>query len=141
MQEYPTAFIIIYIIAQFFINFGPNSTTFIVPGELFPTRFRSTCHGIAAATGKAGAIVAAQGFSVLKDTWGIPNLLYIFFGFMCVGLLATLWIPETKGKTLEELEDLFIYEDSEDVKVEKKKEIGNVMITDENENHNAIGIN
>lgn len=30
----------IYVLAQFFFNFGPNSTTFIVPGEVFPTRYR-----------------------------------------------------------------------------------------------------
>ncbi|EXC21110.1 hypothetical protein L484_017122 [Morus notabilis] len=34
-------------------------TTFIVPAELFPVRFRSTCHGISAAAGKAGAITGA----------------------------------------------------------------------------------
>ncbi|GME88410.1 unnamed protein product [Ambrosiozyma monospora] len=42
----------LYIIAQFFQNFGPNTTTFIVPGECFPTRYRSTAHGISAASGK-----------------------------------------------------------------------------------------
>jgi PHS family inorganic phosphate transporter-like MFS transporter len=42
----------IYVLAQFFFNFGPNATTFIVPGECFPTRYRSTSHGISAAAGK-----------------------------------------------------------------------------------------
>lgn len=37
---------------------GPNATTFIVPGECFPTRYRSTSHGISSAAGKLGAIVA-----------------------------------------------------------------------------------
>ncbi|KAH0840837.1 hypothetical protein HID58_092282, partial [Brassica napus] len=46
----------------FFANFVPNATTFIVPAEIFPARLRSTCHGISAATGKAGAIVGAFGF-------------------------------------------------------------------------------
>ena len=98
-------FIIIYITAQFFCNFGPNTTTFIIPGEVFPTRFRSTCHGISAASGKAGAILSAQGFSLLKDVWGVNSLLLIFSGFMVVGFLATFWVPETMGKTLEELEE------------------------------------
>lgn len=47
----------IYVVAQFFFNFGPNSTTFIVPGECFPTRYRSTSHGISAASGKIGSII------------------------------------------------------------------------------------
>ncbi|MFS8008894.1 putative ABC-type phosphate transporter [Helianthus anomalus] len=46
----------------FFANFGPNSTTFVVPAEISPARLCSTCHGISAATGKAGAIVGSYGF-------------------------------------------------------------------------------
>ena len=48
----------LYILAQFFFNFGPNTTTFIIPGECFPTRYRSTGHGVSAAAGKIGAIIA-----------------------------------------------------------------------------------
>ena len=119
LQENVGGFMFIYILAQFFLNFGPNATTFVIPGEAFPTKFRSTCHGIAAASGKAGAIVAAQGFSILKDTWGIPTLLYIFAAFMLVGLVFTLLIHETKGKSLEELENHFIYAPT----IEKLQEI------------------
>lgn len=36
------AFIALYCVGLFFFNFGPNVTTFIVPGEVFPTRYRST---------------------------------------------------------------------------------------------------
>ena len=32
----------IYCTGLVFFNFGPNATTFIIPGEIFPTRFRST---------------------------------------------------------------------------------------------------
>ena len=63
-------FFVIYSLIQFFSNFGPNSTTFIVPGEVFPTRYRSTCHGISAASGKLGAIVATLGFAEMKDYGG-----------------------------------------------------------------------
>jgi PHS family inorganic phosphate transporter-like MFS transporter len=58
-QESKTkAFFALYCLANFFTNFGANVTTFIIPGEIFPTRYRSTAHGIAAASGKLGAIVA-----------------------------------------------------------------------------------
>jgi PHS family inorganic phosphate transporter-like MFS transporter len=57
-------------LANFFQNFGPNSTTFVIPGEAFPTRYRSTGHGISAACGKLGAIVAQVGFAQLKDIGG-----------------------------------------------------------------------
>lgn len=100
-------FIILFTLAQFFQNFGPNATTFIVPGEVFPTRYRSTGHGISAAAGKLGSILAVVVFVQLKDHGGknkfVPQLLGIFSAFMFVGLLFTFLIPETKRKSLEEL--------------------------------------
>jgi len=97
-------FITLYASAQFFFNFGPNTTTFIIPAEAFPTAVRSTGHGISAASGKLGAILAAQGFSaVAKSSIGIPGTLYIFSACCFLGLLFTWWVPETKGKTLEEI--------------------------------------
>ncbi|KAF9201966.1 Inorganic phosphate transporter pho84 [Haplosporangium sp. Z 27] len=100
-------FVFLFALTQLFQNFGPNSTTFIIPGEVFPTRYRSTSHGIAAGSGKLGAIIAQVAFSRLKDrggsNMGIPLLLKVFALFMLVGLLVTFLIPETKGKTLEEL--------------------------------------
>jgi PHS family inorganic phosphate transporter-like MFS transporter len=101
------AFVFLYCMANFFQNFGPNTTTFIVPGEVFPTRYRSTGHGISAASGKLGAIVAQVGFSRLKDIHGpnafVKHILEIFALFMLTGCFSTLLIPETKGRTLEDL--------------------------------------
>ena len=44
-------FLLAYGISYFFTEFGPNVTTFVLPGELFPTRFRATGHGIWPASG------------------------------------------------------------------------------------------
>ena len=55
-------FVVLYALTFFFANWGPNSTTFIIPSELFAARFRATCHGLSAAAGKAGAIIGAFGF-------------------------------------------------------------------------------
>jgi len=100
-------FIVLFTLTQFFQNFGPNTTTFIIPGELFPTKYRSTAFGIAAASGKLGAIISAIGFSQLKDIGGknafVPHLFKIFALFMFIGLLATFLLPETKNYSLEEL--------------------------------------
>lgn len=65
-----TAMIVLYCILYLFFNFGPNTTTFIIPAEFFPTRYRSTAHGIATASGKLGAIVAqiVYGLTVEKQT-------------------------------------------------------------------------
>ncbi|CAD6577238.1 MAG: Inorganic phosphate transporter pho84 [Tremellales sp. Tagirdzhanova-0007] len=100
-------FVFLYCLANFFQNFGPNSTTFVIPGEVFPTRYRSTGHGISAASGKLGAIVAQVGFSRLINIGGknqfLKHILEIFAFFMLSGVFSTLLLPETKGLTLEDL--------------------------------------
>jgi len=107
LKEVIPAFIFLFVLLQFFQNFGPNTTTFIVPGEVFPTRYRSTGHGISAASGKLGAIVAQVGFSKLKDIGGkdkfVGSLLLIFAAWMAIGGFFSILIPETKGRSLEEL--------------------------------------
>ncbi|KAI0749616.1 phosphate transporter [Daedaleopsis nitida] len=101
------AFVVLYCLANFFQNFGPNTTTFIVPGEVFPTRYRATAHGISAASGKFGAVVAQIAFQWLKDVGGpnqfLDHILEIFAFFMITGIFSTLLIPETRHKSLEVL--------------------------------------
>ncbi|KAJ1569508.1 phosphate transporter, partial [Nowakowskiella sp. JEL0078] len=101
-------FVILYSFAQFFFNFGPNTTTFIIPAECFPTKVRSSAHGISAGTGKLGAIIAALGFAPLAaGSLGVQGCLYIFTGCMALGGLFTFWVPETKGFSLEELSEKY----------------------------------
>lgn len=91
---------------------------FVVPAEIFPVRLRSTCHGIPAAAGKAGAIVGAFGFlyaaqpkDKTKTAAGYPpgidvkNSLIMLGVINFVGMIMTFLVPESKGKSLEELSD------------------------------------
>ncbi|KAG1722226.1 major facilitator superfamily domain-containing protein [Suillus paluster] len=101
------AFVFLYCLANFFQNFGPNTTTFVIPGEAFPTRYRSTAHGISAATGKLGAIISQVGFATLVNIGGpnrfVQHIMEIFAAFMLTGVLSTLLLPETKQRTLEDI--------------------------------------
>jgi PHS family inorganic phosphate transporter-like MFS transporter len=109
------ALLALYILAQFFFNFGPNTMTFIVPGECFPTRYRSTCHGLSAASGKLGATIAqimaqplltkgaAAGCKGSACSPWLDHLMEIFACFMFCGTLVSILIPETKRQTLEVL--------------------------------------
>jgi phosphate:H+ symporter len=108
-------FIAIFTLAQLFQNWGANATTFIIPGEVFPTKVRASAHGISAACGKAGAILASFAFNVVVEigdtTSGqhafLPQTLGIFAGVMFLGLIITIiCIPESKGKDLEEFEEV-----------------------------------
>lgn len=109
-------FVVMYSLTFFFANFGPNATTFVVPAEIFPARLRSTCHGISAAAGKAGAIVGAFGFLYAaqnKDPKktdagyppgiGVKNSLIMLGVINFVGMAFTFLVPEPKGKSLEDL--------------------------------------
>lgn len=109
-------FIIIYSLTFFFANFGPNATTFVVPAEIFPARLRSTCHGISAAAGKAGAIIGAYGFLYSSQSTdpkktdagyptgiGVKNSLVVLGVVNFLGMVFTFLVPEPNGKSLEEL--------------------------------------
>ncbi|KAN0107567.1 inorganic phosphate transporter [Russula decolorans] len=103
-QSKAQAFVAIYCLATFFTNFGPNVTTFIIPGEIFPTRYRSTAHGITAACGKLGAIVSQIIFFKVRDSdRTLQAILGIFAGVTLTGIGSTLLLEETRDKSLEEL--------------------------------------
>ncbi|KAK4731756.1 hypothetical protein R3W88_024744 [Solanum pinnatisectum] len=99
-------FVVLYSLTFFFANFGPNATTFV----------RSTCHGISAAWGKLGAMVGAFGFLYLAQPQdktkadagypagiGVRNSLIVLGVVNLLGLFFTFLVPESKGKSLEEM--------------------------------------
>ncbi|EOA34796.1 hypothetical protein CARUB_v10022373mg [Capsella rubella] len=108
-------FMVLYGLIFFFSNFGPNTTTFIIPAELFPARFRSTCHGISGAAGKFGAIVGTVGFlwatkhpenDFFPDVKRV-RIAFLILGGVCIaGMVVTYFFTrETMGRSLEENED------------------------------------
>ena len=46
----------LYFFSSFWGQFGPNATTWLLPGELFPTETRAMSHGLSAAVGKVGLV-------------------------------------------------------------------------------------
>jgi MFS transporter, PHS family, inorganic phosphate transporter len=96
-------FLLAYGISYFFTEFGPNVTTFVLPGELFPTRFRATGHGISAGIGKLGAFIGVFLFPVLQHSLGLRGTLLLTAGISVLGALLTLVLPEPAGRTLEEI--------------------------------------
>jgi PHS family inorganic phosphate transporter-like MFS transporter len=96
-------FLLVYGISYFFTEFGPNVTTFVLPGELFPTRVRATGHGISAGIGKLGAFIGVFLFPVLQHSLGLRGTLLLTAGVSALGALLTLVLPEPAGRSLEEI--------------------------------------
>ncbi|OCK75629.1 MFS general substrate transporter [Lepidopterella palustris CBS 459.81] len=107
-----TATIVLYALCEFSFNLGPNTLLFILPAEIFPTRYRCTCHGIAAASGKLGsvivqAILPAASFHGVKvqdpNSKGLGWILIIYSVVMASGaLFAWAWIPDVQDMRREE---------------------------------------
>jgi MFS transporter, PHS family, inorganic phosphate transporter len=97
-------FVAIYGVSFFFTEFGPNATTFVYPSEIFPVRVRSTGHGIASALGKLGGFFGVFTFPFLMHWHGLLAAESGAAIVSVLGLATTLaLLPETKGKSLEEL--------------------------------------
>lgn len=97
-------FVLIYGLSFFFTEFGPNTTTFVYPSEIFPVRVRTTAHGLAAAMGKLGGFLGVFLFPYLMRWRGLPAAESAAAITSVLGLIATVTLlPETKGKSLEEL--------------------------------------
>ena len=96
-------FLLIFGLSYFFIEFGPNTTTFVLPSELFPVSMRTTAHGIAAGVGKLGAFIGVFLVPALQSGVGLRGMLLVAGGSSMAGLLLTLVLPEPARRTLEEI--------------------------------------
>lgn len=95
-----------FMIFNFMTNIGPNAMTYLLAGEVFPTKVRGKGAGFAASFAKIGAVLTAFLFPVLLSTIGTANLLYILIGTSILGAGVTAWFGiETKGINLESLEE------------------------------------
>ncbi len=89
---------------NFFMNMGPNATTFALPAEVFPDEIRAAGHGFAAASAKFGAALGVFLFPILQDSIGTGALLFIIAGGCAVAYVVTWALRiEPKGRSLDEV--------------------------------------
>jgi len=97
VTRFVVPFIIIYGVSYFFTEFGPNSTTFVYPAEIFPVMSRTTGHGIAAAAGKLGGFFGV--FLFFMAWGGLTTAEAAVATVSVLGAIVTLTLlPETKGQ-------------------------------------------
>ncbi|MHB8311373.1 MFS transporter [Metallibacterium sp.] len=78
-----------FVVFNLFMNMGPNSTTFILPTELYPTQLRATGAGFAAAVSKLGATLGVLALPLIESAWGVPAVLALMALISLLGLLST----------------------------------------------------
>jgi PHS family inorganic phosphate transporter-like MFS transporter len=100
-------FLTIFGLSYFFVEFGPNMTTFVLPSEVFPVSMRTTGHGIAAGIGKLGAFVGVFLVPQLQKHYGLRGMLAIAGIAAILGFALTGILPEPARRNLEDMHGEF----------------------------------
>jgi SP family xylose:H+ symportor-like MFS transporter len=99
-------------IAGFAVSWGP--VTWVLLGEMFPNKIRDTALATAVAAQWIANFIVSWTFPIMKDNRALVDTFHYGFPYFVYGVMAVLaalftwkFIPETKGRTLEELEGLW----------------------------------
>jgi MFS transporter, SP family, xylose:H+ symportor len=99
-------------IACFALSVGP--VTWVILSEIFPTKIRGRALSIATLCLWSANFIVSQTFPMMdENAWLIERFHRAFpfyvYGALCVVLVLVVWfwVPETKGKSLEEIEGLW----------------------------------
>lgn len=98
--------------ASFAMSWGP--VCWVLLAEIFPNKIRSQAMAIAVATQWIANWLVSTTFPMMNDSTVLVEKFHNGFAFWIYGILSAVaayfvwkYIPETKGKTLEEMEDLW----------------------------------
>jgi len=92
-------------VSIFAMTWGP--TSWVYASEIFPTGIRAKA--VSLTTASNWAWNCAIGFAVPPLLWSINWKMYMIFGAFNLFAFVHIWVaaPETKGKTLEEMTEVF----------------------------------
>ncbi len=91
-----------------FFAVGPGVVVWLALSELMPTRIRSIGMSIALVINQLVSTTLAAIFLPFVSKYGYSSIFFLFAAFTIVYfLVAVFFLPETKGKTLEEIEACF----------------------------------
>lgn len=96
LEDVPGLMLFIYGLTFFFSNFGPNTTTFILPAETFPPHLRGTMNGFSAALGKVGATLGSALFKPLDAHTSLGFTMGACAAVSLVGFAVTWFFVEDK---------------------------------------------
>ncbi len=102
-----TVLALVVFIASFAFSLGPIVWTII--SEIYPNRVRGRAMAVATAVNWFAAFLVAQFFLSLVDAIG-ESTTFFMFSALCIVTYAFVhrWVPETKGKSLEEIQERWV---------------------------------
>lgn len=125
----PFDYIPVMVLIGFVIIFsiGMQSIPILMLGELFPTGVKAFALCLADVYYSVMASIASKFLQVMKDNYGMYFAFYGFSIFSGIGLLFIYYfVPETKGKNLEEIQRYLRGNTRDDSKCDNKGEYGKV---------------
>ena len=97
---------LVVFIASFAFSLGPVVWTMI--SEIYPNRVRGRAVAVATAANWGAAFLVSQSFLSVVDAIGVGHTFWIFAGFCVVAFVwIRLRVPETKGRSLEEIAQMW----------------------------------
>ena len=92
-----------FILFNYFINFGPGITTYLLPAQFYKPEFKATGHGLTAGAGKLGAFMGTIFLPLFQAKLGI----YLTVAILAMTLLLGWLLSEVLGRKMA-ASDLFV---------------------------------
>ncbi len=112
LTGWPMLILVLMAIAAYAVSLAP--VTWVVISEIFPNRFRGIAMAISTFALWVASAILVQTFPYLNKTLGASGTFWVY-GLICIiGLVFVYYkLPETKNKSLEEIETL-LFKESKD---------------------------
>ena len=89
LRHTPALLVVLYGMTFFYANYGPNTTTFILPSLVFSPECRTTLNGVSAAAGKLGALTGATLFEPVADKFGDAHVMLVCSAIAILSFMMT----------------------------------------------------
>lgn len=107
--DLPSHFLLIFFLAYiFFTAISISAVIFVLLSEMYPTKIRGIAMSISGFSLWVGTFMIGQLTPWLLETIS-PEGTFLLFAIMCLPYMYIIWklVPETTGKTLEEIEEFW----------------------------------
>jgi len=100
-----TSVVVLVLLNVMFYSISLAPLLWVVLSEIFPNRIRGAAISIGALAHWVGNFTLTYSFPTIKESLGWANNFWLYGVICAIGFVVIWWIlPETKGKTLEQLE-------------------------------------